>query len=234
MTLPEMQPEHENGGTSAIGPMLRRQPGWTIVVVAGVLTSGTSSAEAETLWQEHFEWHTCPTNSVGNWEEGPYYRIGQTAEATGSPRVAAMEVGRWSGLSWEQLARLMGVARRSLHFWASGRPLSPAREERLMRLLAVLRQLDRGSARANRSMLLSVCADDTLPIDLLAEGRFAEVVELLGPGIGRMTTQPASLEKQELISRRPPPPEVLVDALQDRVHRETGVARVVRASGVKK
>src|SRR5262245_15054918 len=36
--------------------------------------------------------------------------------STGS---AVMEIRRLSGLTWEQLSALMGVARRSLHFWAS-------------------------------------------------------------------------------------------------------------------
>ena len=58
-------------------------------------------------------------------------------------RAAVSEFRRLAGLTWEQLARVFGVARRSLHFWASGPPINAGNEEHLRRLLAVLRQADR-------------------------------------------------------------------------------------------
>jgi DNA-binding transcriptional regulator YiaG len=56
------------------------------------------------------------------------------------------ELRRLSGLTWEQLTRLFGVSRRSLHFWASGQPLSRAKEEQLNRLLGAIQFIDRGNA----------------------------------------------------------------------------------------
>ena len=58
-----------------------------------------------------------------------------------------------------QLATLFGVARRSLHLWASGRPMSGPNEERLHRLVAVLRRIDRGAADWNRRELLRIRED---------------------------------------------------------------------------
>ena len=80
------------------------------------------------------------------------------------------ELRRLSGLTWDQLARLFGVSRRSVHFWASGKPMAPSNEEHLRRLLAVVRKVDRGSARANRAILLGADEDGISLFDLLAAG----------------------------------------------------------------
>ncbi|WP_419950972.1 helix-turn-helix domain-containing protein [Candidatus Palauibacter sp.] len=73
------------------------------------------------------------------------------AEAT---RAAVSELRRISGLTWEQLAELFGVSRRSVHCWASGKPLNAANHERLMRVLDVVRDADRGTAHSTRAALL--------------------------------------------------------------------------------
>ena len=82
----------------------------------------------------------------------PYSRSsgGQTTAGAPVPLVAAPagavigELRRLSGLTWDQLARLLGVSRRSVHFWASGKPMAQSNEEHLRRLLAVVRKVDRG------------------------------------------------------------------------------------------
>lgn len=140
---------------------------------------------------------------------------------------AVSELRRLSGLTWEQLATLFGVSRRSLHFWASGRPINSLNGEHLRRMLTVLRQADRGTARANCEMLLDE-QDGVLPLDLLRERRYDEFLEQVGVGPGRtkLATQPLSRAARE--ARKPLPPERLIDALQDRVHREPGRGRAAR------
>jgi len=49
----------------------------------------------------------------------------------------------------------MGVSRRSLHLWASGKAMASTNEEKLARVLAVVRQLDRGTAA--RESQLAAC-----------------------------------------------------------------------------
>lgn len=142
-------------------------------------------------------------------------------------RAAIVEFRRLSGLTWEKLAGIFGVTRRTLHFWASGRPVNAANEERLHRLLAVLRQADRGSAPENRAMLLRDY-DGTIPLDLLASGRLDEFRELVGPGRTRRRLEPKPLSWEAQVARKPLPPEELVDALQDRVHRDIGRGRAAR------
>ena len=140
------------------------------------------------------------------------------------------ELRRLSGLTWDQLARLFNVSRRSLHFWASGKPMAPSNEEHLQRLLAIVRKIDRGSASANRSALLAAREDGSIPFDLLAAGDYERVLSLLGAGEARRV-QPPKLSDEARAARMPRPPEELVGALQDRIHPTSGpliAAKAVR------
>jgi len=141
---------------------------------------------------------------------------------------AIMELRRLSGLTWEQLATLFNVARRSLHFWASGKPVNAPNEEHLCRVLAVVRKADRGCAAKNRTMLLED-RDGVVPFDLLARGEYETFIELVGTGPGRRELNLAPLSPEEQAARKPPPPEELVGALQDRVHVWKGKVRAAKA-----
>lgn len=142
------------------------------------------------------------------------------------------ELRRMSGLTWDQLARLFNVGRRSLHFWASGKSMAPSNEERLQRLLAVVRKVDRGSASANRAVLLGVREDGNIPFDLLVAGDYERVVSLLGPGDGRRVP-PLRFSEESRRTRAPLLPEDLVGALQDRIHRDDGTARAAKSVRVR-
>jgi transcriptional regulator with XRE-family HTH domain len=155
------------------------------------------------------------------------------AEDPQSTSSAIMELRRLSGLTWEQLATLFGVARRSLHFWASGKPVSAPNEERLRRLLAAVRKADRGFAAKNRAMLLED-RDGVVPFDLLARGELDTFLELVGAGPGRRELKLTPLSPEAQAGRRPQPPEELVGALQDRVHVDVGRVRPGRAVKIKK
>ena len=152
---------------------------------------------------------------------------GQPVSDATEARTALSELRRLSGLTWEQLARVFDVSRRTLHFWASGKPLNAANEERLRRVFALLRRADRGSAQANRAMLLTD-QGGTVPIDLLAAGRYDEFLQLVGAGRGPQTLVRKPLSSEAREARTPLPPEELIDALQDRVHRDVGRGRAAR------
>lgn len=131
------------------------------------------------------------------------------------------ELRRLSGFTWNQLARLFNVSRRSLHFWASGKSMAPSNEEHLQRLIAVVRKIDRGSARVNRAALLGVREDGILPFDLLAAGEYERVISLLGTGEARRLS-PQRISDEARTARAPRPPEELVGALQNRIHPTSG------------
>ena len=79
-------------------------------------------------------------------------------------------IRRLSGLTWEELAGLFSVSRRTLHYWASGKPIAAANEQRVSRTLATLRRADRGEARLNRAALLAASPEgDGIVLDLLRD-----------------------------------------------------------------
>lgn len=133
---------------------------------------------------------------------------------------AISELRLISGLSWDQLGQLFAVSRQDFLFWASGEPLTIENETRVKKILDIIRSADRGDAHTNRVMLL----DDTegpSAFILLVDGRFDEACSKMGPGVGRCSRPLLSdLSAEAKASRMPPRPEDLVDALNDRVHRD--------------
>ena len=161
---------------------------------------------------------------------------GITLRATGSPEATQKSLSklrRLSGLTWEQLAKLFNVSRRTLHFWASGQPLSHFNEEQLNRLLEAIQYIDRGSANLNRSLLLKG-SNDNLFFDLLVAGKYEEFKQVVGFGNAPQKPQLGSLSEDALAARRPQNPADLVDALQEPIHREVGRSRPARAARSRK
>jgi hypothetical protein len=144
-----------------------------------------------------------------------------------------MELRRLSGLNWDQLADIFRVDRRSVHFWASGKPLSRANEERLYDVLAVVRRIDRGSAAENRALLLEQQPDGTRPYDLLAAGRAGEVAAAFESQASprRFHAAQGSSSRGSSPSRAPLPPEILAGALQDGTH--LSKERILSATPIK-
>ena len=131
---------------------------------------------------------------------------------------ALAELRRLSGLSWEQLARMLGVSRRALHFWASGRAMARSNEEHLQRVLAVVRTIDRGSTAATRTALLEALDNKRNAVDLLAAREYE-----------RASSVASRLSAAARMARAPSSPESLVGALHDRVHEDLGPGRPARS-----
>lgn len=207
--------------TSAAGAMLMRQARGPVLLgllLAGIGTSPIYAIPADTaLYSQRAADQTTAGTSV-------------PAEASSGAAIG--ELRQLSGLTWDQTARLFDVSRRALHFWASGKPMTPSNEERLQRLLGVVRNIDRGSAGANRAMLLGVREDGSLPLDLLAAGDYKRVLSLLGPGTGRRASPPR-LSEEARTARSKQSPEELAGALQDRIHHDRGTARAAASVRVR-
>ena len=153
-----------------------------------------------------------------------------STHSTEANRIALNELRQLSGLTWEQLAKLFNVSRRSLHFWASGQPLSRSNEEKLNRLLGTIQYIDRGSASLNRSLLLQSGNDGILLIDLLVAGQHQEVKRTLGRGNAHEKPKLGLLSEEERRLRMPLPPGVLANPLPDISYRQTGRSRPARAA----
>ena len=206
------------GSTSAVGAMPARQRPEPVLVGGMLAGRGTSTESAIPA-----EFVSRSPGTLQQTTSGTSIMLGEHAVA------AIAELRRLSGLTWDQLARLFNVSRRSLHFWASGKAMAVTNEEHLQRVLAVLRKIDRGSASANRAALLAVREDGVMAFDLLVGGRYDAAVAALGLGRGftRAATPPLSDDAKR--ARSPRPPEELASALHDRVHRETGAFRAAKS-----
>ena len=107
------------GTTSFAGRAgVRDRASLSVIMVSGALSiAGTSSAGPTRIWGAPYVHETDTTASPSR--ETVTTQIETETEAT---RKAVSELRRISGLTWEQLAWLFGVSRRSVHFWASGKP----------------------------------------------------------------------------------------------------------------
>lgn len=151
----------------------------------------------------------------------------------GDAGAAIGELRRLSDFTWDQLAHLLGVTRGSLHSWASGKAMTPTNEEQLHRVLATIRKINRGTAAANRAVLLAACKDGTLPLDLLANDQYDQVVAVVGVGAAHERPALKPMSQAAWDARKPRPPEELVNALQDEVHRVPGRPRAARSVKVR-
>ncbi|MFE1746312.1 XRE family transcriptional regulator [Coleofasciculus sp. H7-2] len=227
-----------NLGTSAIGAMLGAKRLVSTVKIGGYLPiENTLSEVLPDYWLIDLGTSTytsralrAPSSSIHG-QNTPSDEEARTNEVT---RVAIMELRRLSGLAWDQLAHLFGVSRRSMHLWASGKPMNTQNEERLHRLLALVKHFDRGSADENRRLLLTPVDSGENPIKLLAKGDFERVSEALGSGIGERMPSNKAISASSWEGRLPSKPEYLIDALHETIHRDPGgvrIAHVKRAKG---
>ena len=216
-----------DGTTSFTGRAgIRDRASLSVIMVGGALSiAGTSSSEPTTIWGDPYTRESDPTAS------GPSRNamVTQVEVETEATRKAVSELRRVSGLTWEQLAGLFGVSRRSVHFWASGRPLNAANHERLMRVLDVVRHADRGTARGTRAALLEA-REGTTAFEMLADQRFWEARMALGRGRTRLVPSLTPLSEAAQTARKPLPPYELHGAKSDRVHQELGHARAARTA----
>jgi DNA-binding transcriptional regulator YiaG len=146
-----------------------------------------------------------------------------------STQQAVNELRKLSGLTWDQLATLFNVSRRSIHFWASGQPLASANEEKLNRVLDVVEYISLGSASRNRSLLMDIADDGKSYLEMLAAGEYNQLKSILNAGNAPKKPKSGQLSKAAELSRMPPNPADLVDALQDSIHSEVGKSRVAKS-----
>lgn len=200
--------------------VLRQVQNFVILFGGSSVGRSTAAAEVET--------------DASDWAFVEQTNSGLTLEAPATSQAAAIsELRRRSGLTWEQIARLFGVARRSVHFWISGKSMNASNEERLNRLLIAIRYIDRGEGAVTRAALMSAQSDGAVPFDLLTEGRFEDVMQRLGQGRGRemaVSMHAPTRPKPEV----KPSPDRLVGALQDTVHKDIGRTKAARSVKVKK
>lgn len=200
-------------------------PHWSLIAIGGALAVPGTSAH------ESFASPAAPSAFVSSATTSRHHHALQAVspvERTNVETAAAVaELRRRSGLTWDQLAQLFGVSRRSVHFWASGKALSADNERDLFHVLDIVRSADRGEVRATRAAILEVEAG-TSAFGLLTVRRFADAASRLGAGAVPPRPGLGLLSPAAKAARTPLPPAELVATADDRVHREPGPTRAAR------
>lgn len=190
--------------TSAMGPMYRSGFDATMAAVL-IATTLPGSATAST--------YEAPL-PIERTAVGPATEIERlTAESTAE---AVLEIRRLSGLTWEELGDLFDVSRRSIHHWASGRPVSAKHDKMIRQMLAAIRYLDRGDRADTRALLLAVDhATEVSVLDLLKDGRFDEAMGRVEGGRAPEHRR-VPLSREAWDARRQQAPALLLEAEQER------------------
>lgn len=84
-----------------------------------------------------------------------------------SPAQSVLEIRRITGMTWDDLGTLFGVTRRSVHHWASGKPVNAKNEHRIRKTLHTFRSLDRGSVSSTRALVFAPNTAGVSIFDLL-------------------------------------------------------------------
>jgi DNA-binding transcriptional regulator YiaG len=147
-------------------PQLRTtNSSWVYPVVSGMLlaTSFAFPASTQAVWTgtsfteetfHHFESaHTEPASAEKGLEQESKRSTPKTESTSNFNSVS--DLRSLSGLTTDQIGRLFGVSRRSVHKWISGAPMSPHNEERLSTLLAIVSALPGNPDERRKTLLRS-------------------------------------------------------------------------------
>ncbi|GHB31348.1 hypothetical protein GCM10010346_63420 [Streptomyces chryseus] len=110
---------------------------------------------------------------------------------TGSDLSTAAAVSRLhdeSGLTWDQLGRLLGVSRRAVHMWAAGKRMNSKNTELLGKLLRLVDSAPTTGPEQCRLWLFTPGGDGTTPIE-----RFLDDHRRPGPPLSGSGYTPAGL-----------------------------------------
>ena len=120
--------------------------------------------------------------------------IAQTQVVTSGDLV--LDAHARSGLTWEQMAKLFGVSRRSLHLWANGGRMNAINTESLNRLIAVISTLGGATSDERRQELFAPRGSrESLYQELRSRNRFSSQ-QINPPGVRGYELLGASDEPQ--------------------------------------
>lgn len=102
-----------------------------------------------------------------------------------SPQSVVREIKRLSGLTWDNIAALIGVSTRGVHLWLSGGQMAETKRQRAGSLLSFLKFIDRGYGEANRALILDT-SDAGMPVlAMLTAGEYERAKMAVGAGQSR-------------------------------------------------
>lgn len=225
----EISPWSLDGTTAALTCSAPGRPLVFLMIAGAILNMpGTSSSVAGIAPDQAVLAGTDATSSGPSIPAMDMPPLEAPVPASASTSVAELRI--LGGLTWDQVARLFGVSRRSVHFWASGKPMATEHEEHLYRLLALFREI-RVPADVMRGRLLAVSAGGQV-LDLLANHKYREAEETLRSFGAQGRVHPTSpripLSDNASRARQPLPPDVLASTEEPIDPPITGRSRAVR------
>lgn len=180
---------HSVGGATMLG-----------FVTRGFIVERSSSAQRNSLANLlSFELparRTATRNEIIGPEVGATFRAGVVARAVNAfvPRDNLFEIRRLTGFTWNEIAALLCVDRRTVHNWVKGSAIREANRNKVADALRVLRYLDRGAAAQNRTILALREAGEDAVSDLISKDLFEEAKRRAGPGITRPSQRWATVD----------------------------------------
>ena len=141
-----------------------------------------------------------------------------------STKSALQDIKSNTGLTWQQVTRIFKVSARSLHLWMDGNAMDSVHQERLYRVLALVRQLPFSKPFQNRAFLLLPHTDGRSPIDLLVSGEDEAFIRSAEVASTTPIASSSTFTNQHFLS-----PSILMDANQDNLHVDMPGRRTVKA-----
>jgi transcriptional regulator with XRE-family HTH domain len=115
------------------------------------------------------------------------------------PRSSAemlVELRNLLGYSWEDIAQLLSVDRRSIYNWVSGNEVRRSNHEKIREVLETVRCLDRGIAEINRAVI-EYSAPDCVPLrTMIIAGEHQLVREIAGRAHGQARPAGTAVDKE--------------------------------------
>jgi len=144
--------------TTTTAPQSRSAPMPFYLRFAGAVTSSAIAAACPMAWTAApvLQARTQPTSApvaLARWAD---YAVAISASPPVRTLAASVnELRAMSGLTVDQIARLLGVSRRSVHKWMNGGSLDSIHAERLGHLMDVVRALPQATPESRRAALLA-------------------------------------------------------------------------------
>lgn len=191
----------------------------------GLLENLTSSEVVRPSWVALLD--STSANVVTDLRRGPLV----------PPQVEALDdIKARSGFTWDQLARVFGVGRRSMHNWMNGQSMTQEHEEVLYRFREILRLIGDSNPLIVRAALRDRARGASI-VDLIADGRLEEARTVaLGGAVSderaalRATSRDLSDAVREARRDTPPAVDLLartvqVDLPQPRLKKSAPITR---------
>lgn len=106
----------------------------------------------------YFGAHTATANAISGPGIGTQHSYPTTEEglAATTTAEAVSELRSLTSFTWEQVAKLFGVSRRTVHLWAAGRKMSAPHQEQLNAVLGEARSISATTPPTQQMLFLSM------------------------------------------------------------------------------